>query len=91
MPQITRTVRIGSSRGLHARPAKLLATAAKSAGIPITIGKVGENAVNAASLLSVMAIGAKFGEDVEISVADGDGADLVLASLVEIVATNHDE
>ena len=36
-------VKVASTVGLHARPAKLLATAAKSAGIPITIGKVGEN------------------------------------------------
>ena len=38
MPQLTRTVRIGSSHGLHARPAKLFAQAAKEAGIPVTIG-----------------------------------------------------
>ena len=36
MSEITRTVRIGSSHGLHARPAKLFAQAAKDAGIPIT-------------------------------------------------------
>ena len=84
-------VKIGSTVGLHARPAKLLATAAKAAGVAVTIGRPGEEAVNAASLLSIMAIGAKCCEDVEITVADGDGADLVLASLVEIVATNHDE
>ena len=29
MPPITRTVRIGSAHGLHARPAKLFAQAAK--------------------------------------------------------------
>ncbi len=33
MPHLTRTVRIGSSRGLHARPAKLFAQSAKDAGI----------------------------------------------------------
>ena len=39
MPPITRTVRIGSAHGLHARPAKLFAQAAKDSGIPITIAK----------------------------------------------------
>ena len=37
MPPISRTVRIGSSHGLHARPAKLFALAAKDAGIPVTV------------------------------------------------------
>jgi phosphocarrier protein HPr len=39
MPSISRTVRIGSAHGLHARPAKLFAQAAKDAGIPVTISK----------------------------------------------------
>ena len=38
MTAATRTVRIGSSHGLHARPAKIFAQAAKDAGIPVTIG-----------------------------------------------------
>ena len=37
MTAITRTVRVGSSHGLHARPAKLFAQAAKESGIPVTI------------------------------------------------------
>ena len=87
----SQVVTIGSTVGLHARPAKLLATAAKGSGVAVTIGRPGESAVNAASLLSILAIGAKFGEDVEITVAEGEGADAVLAELVGIVATNHDE
>ena len=39
MTEVTRTLRIGSSNGLHARPAKLFAQAAKDAGIPITVSK----------------------------------------------------
>ena len=34
MPPITRTVRIGSAHGLHARPAKLFAQAAKDCRHP---------------------------------------------------------
>ncbi|WP_156496130.1 HPr family phosphocarrier protein, partial [Microbacterium sp. T32] len=55
MPQITRTVRIGSSRGLHARPAKLFAQAAKESGIPVTIAKDAGAPVNAASILGIIA------------------------------------
>ena len=32
MTEVTRTIRIGSSNGLHARPAKLFAQAAKESG-----------------------------------------------------------
>jgi phosphotransferase system HPr-like phosphotransfer protein len=42
-------------------------------------------------MLSVLALGGKCGESVEITVADGPDSDSVLASLVEIVQTDHDE
>ena len=42
MPPTSRTVRIGSAHGLHARPAKLFAQAAKDAGIPVTVA-LGDN------------------------------------------------
>jgi phosphocarrier protein len=87
----SQVVVIGSKVGLHARPASLLIKAAASAGVPVTIGRVGENAVNAASMLSVLALGGKCGESVEITVGDGPNSDTVLADLVNIVETNHDE
>ena len=87
----SRVVVIGSKVGLHARPASLLIKAAAAAGVPVTIGRVGENAVNAASMLSVLALGGKCGESVEIIVGDGPNSDSVLADLVNIVETNHDE
>lgn len=86
----SQVVVIGSKVGLHARPASLLIKAAAAAGVPVTIGRVGENAVNAASMLSVLALGGKCGESVEITVGDGPNSDLVLADLVNIVETNHD-
>lgn len=87
----SQVVTVASKVGLHARPASLLIKAAKEAGVPVTVGRPGEAAVNAASMLSVLAMGAKHGEQVEITVADGPGADAVLATLVDIVATDHDE
>jgi phosphocarrier protein len=84
-------VAVGSKVGLHARPASLLVKAAAGAGLAVTIGRPGEKAVNAASLLSVLALGAKNGESIEVVVADGENADSVLAALVEIIATDHDE
>lgn len=87
----SQVVVIGSKVGLHARPASLLIKAASAAGVPVTIGRVGEKAVNAASMLSVLALGGKCGESVEITVGDGPNSENILADLVNIVETNHDE
>ncbi|MET0297517.1 MAG: HPr family phosphocarrier protein [Microbacterium sp.] len=89
MPSITRTVRIGSSHGLHARPAKLFAQAAKDAGIPITIAKDAGSPVNAASILGVIALGIEHGDYITL-VADGDNAEAVIDTLAELLATDHD-
>jgi phosphocarrier protein len=87
----SQVVVVGSKVGLHARPASLLVKAAGSAGLSVTVGRPGEKAVNAASLLSVLALGVKNGDSVEITVADGANSDTVLAELVQIIATDHDE
>ena len=87
----SQVVIVGSKVGLHARPASLLVKAAGAAGLSVTVGRPGEKAVNAASLLSVLALGVKNGDSVEITVADGANAETVLAELVQIVATDHDE
>ena len=87
----SQVVVVGSKVGLHARPASLLVKAASSAGVPVTIGRVGEKAINAASMLSVLALGAKHGEPIEITVDDGTNSDQVLAEIVNIIETNHDE
>lgn len=85
----SRTATIASSVGLHARPATLFTKKVAAAGMPVTIGKEGGKSVNAASMLAVMALGAKFGEEV-ILTADGDGADEVLAELVAFLEIDHD-
>ena len=85
-----RTVRIGSSHGLHARPAKLFAQAAKDAGIPVTIAKDSGKAVNAASILGVISLAVEHGDYVTLT-ADGDGAEGVLDILTELLTTDHDQ
>jgi phosphocarrier protein HPr len=89
MAQLTRTVRIGSSHGLHARPAKLFAQAARDAGIPVTIAKDAGAPVNAASILGVIALGIDQGDYVTLT-ADGDTAEDVLDTLAELLTTDHD-
>lgn len=88
MPE--RTVRIGSSHGLHARPAKLFTQAAAGSGASVTIAKGDGKPVNAASILGVISLGAECGDYVTLSV-DGENAERVLDELVELLVTDHDE
>lgn len=90
MTQLSRTVRVGSSNGLHARPAKLFAQAVKDAGIPVTIAKGAGAPVNAASILGVIALGVGYGDYVTLA-AEGERADDVLDTLADLLTTDHDE
>ncbi|QQS00801.1 MAG: HPr family phosphocarrier protein [Austwickia sp.] len=85
----TRTVTIASAVGLHARPAALFVQAATATGLPVTIAKAGGSPVDARSILAVMALGAKNGEEVTLS-AEGDDADAKLDSLVELLSRDLD-
>ena len=88
----TRTVRIGSSHGLHARPAKLFTQAAKDAGVPVTIAKGSGKPVNAASILGVIALAVEHGDYVTLSVeGEGAAAEGTLDTLSELLVTDHDE
>ena len=89
MSQSERTVTIASSVGLHARPAALFVQAATATGLPVHINKVGEEPVDARSILGVMALGAKHGEEVVLT-ADGEGADAALDGLVELLSRDLD-
>ncbi len=85
----TRTVTIASSVGLHARPAALFVEAATESGLDVEIAKPGEDPVDATSILGVMALGARHGEEVVLT-AEGDGADETLDSLVELLSRDLD-
>ena len=89
MAQAQRAVTIASSVGLHARPAALFVQAATATGLPIEISKAGEDPVDARSILGVMALGAKHGEEVLLT-ADGDGADAALDGLVALLSRDLD-
>lgn len=88
MPE--RRVTVASKVGLHARPAALLAKAAAEQPIPVTIRKDGGDAVNAASVLGLMTLGAMHGDEVVLA-AEGDGADQVLEAVATIIATDLDQ
>ncbi len=87
MPQ--RTVTIASSVGLHARPAALFVEQASDSGLDVEIARPGEEAVDATSILGVMALGAKHGEEVVLT-AEGENADAVLDGLVDLLSRDLD-
>ncbi|QWW18856.1 HPr family phosphocarrier protein [Schaalia sp. 19OD2882] len=86
---ISRTVTVASSVGLHARPAALLAEAVDESGVDVVISFDGEEA-DGASLLEIMTLGVKHGDEVTLSTED-DNAGAVLDSLVELLSRDLDK
>ena len=86
---ISRSVVIASSVGLHARPAAVLADAVDESGVDIVISFDGEEA-DAASLLEIMTLGVKHGDEVPLSTED-DNAGAVLDSLAELLSRDLDQ
>ena len=84
------TTTSGSRVGLHARPAALFARAAADLPVDVTIALGDGEPVDASSMLSVMTLGAAFGDSVTLR-ADGDGADAAVGSLAELLASELDE
>ena len=85
-----RQVTIGSKVGLHARPASLFAKAVKNTGVSVQIAKDGQPPVNAGSLLSLLTLGAEFGDEVTLY-AEGEGADAALDELAAMLGRDLDE
>ncbi|WP_262697895.1 MULTISPECIES: HPr family phosphocarrier protein [Streptomyces] len=87
MPQ--RTVIVASQVGLHARPASAFTRTALKSGLPVSIARAGDRPVDAASILQVMSMAVKHGEQVVVS-AEGPGAERVLDDLVAVLSTDFD-
>ena len=75
---VTRTTTITDPVGIHARPAAKFAQAATASGCTVTIAKQGGNPVPAGSILSIMGLGIKQGDTVEVN-----NAETVIDSLIE--------
>lgn len=81
----TRTVPIIDPAGIHARPAAEFAQAVTASGCTVTISKeAGTPGVNAGSILSIMGLGLKEGDTVEITV-EGENAEDVVEELALIL------
>lgn len=79
---VTRIATINDPVGIHARPAAQFVQAVVASGCDVTIAKAGGNPVPAGSILSIMGLGIRQGDSVEINV-EGDGADTVANQLIE--------
>jgi phosphocarrier protein HPr len=79
MPSITVTV--GSSIGLHARPAATIADAVTRLDHAVTLAMPGADPVDAGSALMIMTLGASMGDSVVVSSEDQAAAQ-VIADLV---------
>ena len=83
------TVTVGSSVGLHARPAAIIAEAAGRSGAAVTVGKVGGAPVDAGSALMLMTLGAKAGEEVVVSSEDQAALDTVAGLVAQDLDAQH--
>jgi phosphocarrier protein HPr len=79
------TVALPTGVDLHARPAATFVKAAMRFASRVEVG-VGDRAVDAKSLLAVLALGAKGGTELRLR-ADGDDAAAALDELTAVVAT----
>jgi phosphocarrier protein HPr len=78
----SKTVKVGSSVGLHARPAAAIAEAAEGLDAEVTLAVPGEEPVDAASSLLIMTLGASCGDEIVVESEDQAALDTI-AALVE--------
>ena len=89
MPKAERTVTVGSSVGLHARPASLFVQAVGATGHSVTITKPSGDNADGASILSVLALAVGNGEELVLSV-EGDNAESVADDLAAMLTSDLD-
>jgi phosphocarrier protein len=81
-----RIVTVGSTVGLHARPAALIAERAGELGSEVLVGLPGQEPVDANSALLIMTLGASYGAQVEVSGEDITAVEAIAA----LIARNLD-
>ena len=78
----SKTVLVGSSVGLHARPASIIAEAASEYDDEVLLSVAGEEPVDAGSSLMIMTLGAEKGAEVTVE-SDNEEAVEKIAGLIE--------
>jgi phosphocarrier protein HPr len=85
-----RTVKAASSVGPHARPATIFVQAAAKQPVKVTIAKKGGDPVDARSVLFVLGLDVRGGDEVVLA-ANGDGAEEALDNLEALLSTDLDK
>ena len=78
----SKTVKVGSTVGLHARPATVIADAAGEYNDEILLTLAGgeeDDETDAASSLMIMAMGAEFGDEVTVTSDNAEAVDKIAA------------
>lgn len=78
-----------SSVGLHAHPASLFAQKVTHFGLPVTISRPDGRPVNTVSMLAVISLGVKCGEEAKLP-CDAENSDTLLGELMAFLAVDHD-
>ena len=89
MTALSRTVRIGNRRGLHARASAKFVNLASQLDASIEVEKDG-NKVCGTSIMGLMMLGAAMGDSVTIHVS-GLGAESALQQLVQLIEERFGE
>lgn len=91
VPMMEFYAKVASAVGLHARPAALFASSSKASGCTVRLSKVidgvASSAVDGASVLRVMTLGVKYGDEILVQV-DGASEIETLALLQKIVESS---
>ena len=82
----SKTVKVGSSVGLHARPAAVISQEAAKLSSTVTLATEGGEPIDAKSVLRIMTLGASAGDPVTVA---GDNEDDV-NTIADLVASNLD-
>ena len=77
------TVVVGSTVGLHARPAGLIANAVVESGHEVTLALVEGEEVDAGSALMIMTLGAEHGTEVIVSSDDQATLDAIAGMVAQ--------
>ena len=85
MRQFTYTIK--DELGIHARPAGLLAKAAKAYGDTVITVTKGDNTVKASQLMKLMGMGVKQGNEITVS-AEGPAEDEAIAAMQKFFEEN---
>lgn len=80
------TVKVGSSVGLHARPATIISEKAAELDADVTLAVPGGDPIDADSALLIMTLGASSGDEVVVSSDDDDAA----KTIADLVASDLD-